>query len=115
MKSLEKLIERKTGPECERLIQKLVGIALYDPDEPEINYDRDSGETTVKKKLFHFYSANTQMQALQLLMAYYFGRPSEKLQVDQNVNINIEKKVGIITKLISDNKERLKLVEGGRE
>lgn len=113
IKSLEKLIERRTGADCKLIVEKLVKIALYDPDKKITVVNKETGEEVETKRRGHFYTSSVQLQALQLLMAYYYGRPKEKVEVDKIVNINIEKKVGIITKLISENKDRLKLVDGG--
>ena len=115
LRSLDKFIERKMGPDAERLVQKLVEIALYDPDMPMIDYDKKTGETITKKKTWHYYSAGHQIEALRLLASYYFGRPKESIEIDKNVNINIEKKVGMVTKLINENHERLQVVSGGKD
>jgi hypothetical protein len=103
------------GDDAEILFKKLIEIAMYDPEMPEVVYDKKSGETKTRKKRYHYYSAGHQMEALRLLAHYYFGRPKESIEVDKNVNINIEKKVGMITKLISENQDRLKVVKGGKD
>jgi len=115
IKSLNKLIERKCGEDAERLVQKLVMIALYDPEQPEIVYDKKTGDVKTKKKLFHFYNATTQLQALTLLMKYYFGSPAEKIQVDKTVDIRIHKQIADLTKIINANHEKLQIVKGGKE
>ncbi len=112
---LSKILERKVGPDIERAIQKLAEIALYDPDMPEVKYDKETGETKVGKKLFHFYNAATQMQALTLMLKYYYGNPRKEIQIDQHVDVKIEKKVADLTKLINANQERLQIVNGGKK
>jgi len=112
---LSKLLERKVGVDIERAIQKLVEIAMYDPDMPDIKYNRETGESSVGKRTFHFYNAATQLQALTLLLKYYYGNPRSEIQIDQTVDVKIEKKVADLTKLINDNQDRLHVVDGGKE
>jgi len=111
IKQLKEIIERKTGKDCERIIQKLAMIALYDPEEPTMVKDEKTGEWKTAKKRYHFYNATTQMQAITLLLAYVYGRPTEKTEVDKQVDVRIDKRVADITQLINKNKERLKLVK----
>jgi len=108
---LDKLIVKECGPDAEMLIQKILKIALYDPDKEILVKDEKTGLQKYIKKVFHFYNANVQMQALTLLMKYYYGNPRKEIQIDQNVDIKIEKKVADITKLINDNQDRLKIVK----
>jgi len=51
------------------------------------------------------------MQAITLLLAYFYGRPTEKQEIDKNVDVRIDKRVADITQLINQNKERIKLVK----
>ena len=111
---LDKLLERKCGNSLERVLQKLSEIALYDPDMKILHYDDETGESKLKNRRFHFYNAQAQMQALTLLCKYYYGNPRKEIQIDQTVDIKIEKKVADLTKLINDNQERLRLVNGGK-
>jgi len=110
IKKLQELIERKTGS-GEKLINQLVKLSMYDPDETILVTDKETGEVTEKKKRYHWVPATVQLQAITLLMNYYFGKPQENINVDKNVNVNIEKKVADITQLINENKERLKVVK----
>ena len=100
---LEKLLTKKLGPEVRQVIDKLVEIAMYDPNIKEYVKDKD-GNTKIVSKRYHYYNANTQMQALTLLLKYYYGEPKKEVEVNQN--INIEKKVANLTELINSNKER---------
>ena len=111
IKNLKEIIERKTGKDCERIIQKLAMIALYDDQEPEAVKNKETGEWETRKKTYHFYNATTQMQAITLLLAYFYGRPTEKQEIDKNVDVRIDKRVADITQLINQNKERIKLVK----
>ena len=111
IKELKEIIERKTGKSCERIIQKLAMIALYDPDEKVLVKDESSGEYETKKRRYHFYNATTQMQAITLLLAYVYGRPTEKTETETQVDVRIEKTVADITSLIEQNKERIRLVK----
>lgn len=108
-RQLELLLANKLGPDVHRVIDKLVQIAMYDPEKKEIVIK--DGKETVQKKRSHFYNSNTQMQALTLLLKYYYGDPRKEIQIDQNVDVKIEKKVADLTKLINTNSERLKLVK----
>ena len=112
--NLDKILQRKLGDDLERVLQKLAEIALYDPDMKILHYDPESGESKLKNRKFHFYNAQAQMQALTLLCKYYYGNPRKEIQIDQTVDIKIEKKVADLTKLINDNQERLKLINGGK-
>ena len=111
VKQLKEIIERKTGKDCERIIQKLAEIAMYDSELPELVKNSDTGEYESRKKRYHFYNATTQMQAITLLLAYVYGRPTEKQEVDKQVDVRIDQRVADITTLINQNKERLKLVK----
>ena len=86
-------------------------IALYDPDEKVLVKDESSGEYETKKRRYHFYNATTQMQAITLLLAYVYGRPTEKTETETQVDVRIEKTVADITSLIEQNKERIRLVK----
>jgi hypothetical protein len=108
---LTQLIKDKTGPDCNKIINRLMDIALYDPDELEQVIDEKTGEIKLRKRRYHFVNATTQLNAIQLLLAYVYGRPTEKQEIDKNVNINIEKKVADITQLINMNKNKIKLVK----
>jgi len=108
---MKKIIESKTGKDCERILQKLSEIAMYDPDMPMMDKDPKTGEWVSKKRRFHFYNATTQMQAITLLLAYVYGRPTESKEVDKQVDVRIDKRVADITQLINANKERLKVVK----
>lgn len=112
LKEMQKMIEKKTGPHCERIIQKLSEIALYDPEMPTMGTDPKTGEWVSKKRRYHFYNSTTQMQAITLLLAYFYGRPTEKQEVDKQVDVRIDQRVADITQLINSNKDRLKLVKG---
>ena len=111
IKEMQKMIERKTGKDCERIIQKLAMIAMYDDQEPEVVKNKETGEWETRKKRYHFYNATTQMQSITLLLAYFYGRPTEKQEIDKNVDVRIDKRVADITQLINQNKERIKLVK----
>jgi len=111
IKNLKEIIERKTGKDCERIIQKLAMIAMYDDQEPEVVKNKETGEWETRKKRYHFYNATTQMQAITLLLAYFYGRPTEKQEIEKNVDVRIDKRVADITQLINQNKERIKLVK----
>ena len=111
VKKLKDIIERKTGPDCERIIQKLAEIALYDPDMPEVVRIEDTGEYKTRKRKHHYVNINAQLQAITLLLHYVYGRPTERKEVDKQVNVNIEKKVADITQLINQNRGRLKRIK----
>jgi len=111
LKEMQKMIEKKTGPHCERIIQKLAEIALYDPEMPMMDKDKETGEWVTRKRRYHFYNSTTQMQAITLLLAYFYGRPTEKQEVDKQVDVRIDKRVADITQLINQNKERLKVIK----
>ena len=109
---LDEILENKFGEDLNEVFEKIKQIALYDPDKPEIVYD-DKGQPKLKKKNWHFYNANTQMQALTLMVKYYYGNPRKEIQIDQTVDIKIEKKVADLTKLINEN--RLQIENKGKE
>ena len=110
-KQLDRVLTDKLGPDMVRALEKLVGIAMYDPDQLELRKDKD-GKETLQKKRNHFYNSNVQMQALTLLVKYFYGNPRKEIQIDQNVDVKIEKKVADLTKLINDNEEKIRLVKG---
>ena len=110
---LDLLLIQQLGPDVNKVINKLVQIAMYDPDQMELVKDKD-GKEKLQKKRNHYYNANVQMTALTLLLKYYYGDPRKEIQIDQNVDVKIEKKVADLTKLINDNQERLKVINGGK-
>lgn len=113
-KNLIKNIEKKCGNNADTLVQKLINIAMYDPEQQEKYVDKEDGLTKYRKKSFHFYNSQTQLAALTLLMKYVFGNPRKEVQIDKNVDIKIEKKVADLTRLINDNQDRLQIINGGR-
>ncbi len=110
IKSIQQLIDRRTANNS-MIVDKLINIALYDPDMPIAKKDEKTGKITFVKRRYHYINATTQLQALTLLLHYQVGPPERQISVEKNVNINIEKKVADITQLINQNKERLKLVK----
>jgi len=106
-KKFNETIDRICGQDGERIVKKLVEIALYDPDMPIYNSEKGK----VEKKRFHFYTASDQMKALQIVASYYFGKPVETKQIESNSTIQIEQRVANITKLITQNKEKADVIE----
>ena len=51
IKNLKEIIERKTGKDCERIIQKLAMIALYDDQEPEVVKNKETGEWETRSRV----------------------------------------------------------------
>lgn len=101
-KKFNETVERICGQDGERIVKKLLEIALYDPDMPIYNSEKQK----VEKRKHHFYSSNDQLKALQIVASYYFGKPVETKQIESNQTINIEKRVANITKLISESKDK---------
>ena len=111
--ALDIILETKLGKDISGALDKLSKIALYDPEEKFPVKGKD-GLFTLEKRKRHFYNAQTQLQALTLLCKYYYGNPRKEIQIDQTVDIKIEKKVADLTKLINDNQDRLKVINGGK-
>lgn len=111
---MRQLVQVYMGHDMERGIQKLMEIAMYDPDSPLVYYDKETDQAITRPRIAHFYTANTQLAALTLLIKYFYGSVPREVNIDQNVEVKIEKKVADLTKLINQNNDRLKLVKGGK-
>jgi hypothetical protein len=114
LRRLDDYIRKHYGENAEGLLDKLREIALYDPNQMEDKVDPNTGETIKKKKTWHYYTAGHQMEALRLMLAYFLGPPAQNVEINQNVDIRIEKRVADFTKLINENYDRLKLIKGGK-
>jgi len=114
LKQLDKFIRENTGQDADKLMEKLLEIAMYDPNQLEDRLDKKTGKVEQKKKTWHYYTAGHQMEALRLFLTYYLGPPAQNIEINKNVDIRIEKRVADFTKLINENYEKLKVIQGGK-
>ena len=103
-KTLRRELKKRFGEDGKGLVKKLEEIIEYD-------YDVDKKEHPEKFK--PKYEAHHQLKALEMAMHYLFGKPSESMHVDQAVDLTIETKMHKVAKLINDNKDKLRIIQGG--
>ena len=103
-KNLRAELQKRFGEDGKGLVKKLEEIILYDYDS-----HREDNPKVFKPK----FEGHHQLKALELAMHYMFGRPSETIHVDQEVDLTIETKMHRVAKLINDNKDKLRLIQGG--
>jgi hypothetical protein len=109
--AFDRFVTGECGEDMNLLLSKIVQIAMYDPniiENPDIITDIDPKNSKPKVKK-HFYNAKNQMEAIKLLMAYYFGKPKESKVIEGTVDVKVEEKITNITKLITQNADRLTL------
>jgi sulfate adenylyltransferase subunit 1 (EFTu-like GTPase family) len=93
---IDDFMHRKFGDGAEKLLQQICDLAMYDKEEV--------------KKLF---TPAQCIKARETLFQYYFGKAPESIQIDKQVNVNVEQRVAQITKLIGQNQDKLKVINGG--
>lgn len=105
-KGIRNELKRRFGDDGKALAAKLAEIIMYD-------YDQDKKIHTELRR--PRYEAHNQLKAIEMAMQYMFGRPSESVHVDQDVDITVETKMHRIAKLINDNKDKLRVIKGGAQ
>ena len=105
-KTLRKELKKLFGEDGKLLADKLSEIITYDFGEDLNNHPNKKKPT---------YEAHHQLKALEMAMHYLFGKPSESMHVDQNVDLTIETKMYKVAKLINDNKDKLRVINGGHQ
>ena len=103
-KSLRRELMKKFGQEGTKLVDKLETIICYDWDA-----DKKLHPTKMRPN----FEPHHQLKALEMAMHYLFGKPSETMHVDQSVDLTIETKMNKVAKLINDNKDKLRVIQGG--
>lgn len=103
-RGLKKELRKRFGDNGKGLVDKLVEILDYD-------FSLDVKQNPGKKK--PDWEGYQKMKALEMAFHYLFGKPNESVHVDQEVDLTIETKMHKIAKLINDNKDKLRVIEGG--
>jgi len=107
-KDLKNQLRKRFGADGFALVKKLHEIINYDYEE----WLKEHPNTTYRKEK---YPAHIRFKALELALHYMFGKPSDTLHVDQQVDMTIDTKMHRIAKLINENKSRLKVINGGAD
>ncbi len=114
-KALKKYMSMMIQGKGDRLIDELWKMALYDPDLAEEQH-KERHKVNAKPPTFKpWITPSIKMEAIKLLAAYDIGTPAQKIERDENVNVNVNYKATHIAKLIHQNKDRLKLIQGGMD
>jgi len=103
-KSLKKELMRLFGDDGKMLAKKLAEIIFYDFEE-----DKKLHKDIKRRK----YEGHHQLKAMEMALHYMVGKPSESLHIDQDVDLTVDTKMHKIAKLINDNKDKLRLIQGG--
>ena len=103
MRMLDRLVRDKCGEDVEHIVNQLVEVAMYNPDV----YDVDKDGKPVKRKS-HYYNANHKMEAIKIIMAYYFGKPQEQKFIDIQKNVSITGKLASVAQLVTKNAINIK-------
>ena len=56
-----------------------------------------------------------KLAAIKLVLAYVYGRPHTNITIDKTVDIKIEAKMHQVAELIHQNRDRLQIIQGGKE
>jgi len=106
--NLEMIIEKHCGVNAEKVIQALAKLAC--PTSEEEQQDKLSK---------HNGSIQIQLRAIELLMNYYYGKPSENTNttIDKKVDVQVSQQVSSVVELVNENRsllENMKVIEGGK-
>lgn len=115
-----KMMSEKAGEDGVRIIKQLGGMAFYDVTkdyedslERYNKYKEENPDSKVKFRFSPRYQPQHILKALEMYCHYLYGRPVEQKKIEQHVDIKIKQQVQNLTKLISENKDKLKVIQGG--
>ena len=117
LKELQNYLSITLGPNGERCVDELIKMITYDPVKAEQEYLQYCKDNNISRpqKFDHYYKAPDKFRALELVLKYNVGSPPQKIEKTEDINVQIEHKISNIAKLVSQNKEYLQLIEGGKK
>jgi len=93
---LRKMLDQEFGPKCVSIMDLLGNIVFYD-------------QARSKHKWAEWKSAE-RLKAIELVLAYRYGRPSTHKSIDQKIDVKYDAKISVINELIEKNKDKIKLI-----
>jgi hypothetical protein len=114
-KALRKYMKMQIEGRGDYLIDELWKIALYDPELAEKKHNERHKDNPKPPTFKPWVTITAKQEAIKLLIAYEVGNPTQKVEKDEKINVEVNHKVTSIAKLIDKRKDELKLIEGGKQ
>lgn len=98
------------------LINQLYSIVKYDyaKDLFKSGKKDENGEDILTRPQSPRVKEADRISAIKIVLGYMYGQPSRQITVDKNVDIKIDAKMHHVAELLSQNRDKLKVIEGGK-